>query len=267
MYKVLLVDDERMILEGISATMDWPEMGTELFGTAENGVDALTLIEEARPDIVITDITMPGLDGIQLLEQASRRFPNKMKWILLSGYNEFDYAQKSMSFGVKHYLLKPCNEDTLSNAISDIVKELNEQKNQNLLLQSLKIQVEQSPYKHVNFQRHKMQGKKYSSVVNQMHIIIQDNIENPLLSLQWVAQNKLYMRSDYLGKLFKKEEGQKFSTYVTKARIDKAIELIERQEDIKVFELAERLGFGTNTQYFSQIFKRVTGYTPSELIN
>jgi len=74
----------------------------------------------------------------------------------------------------------------------------------------------------------------------------------------------LYMNADYLGKLFKKETGERFSNYVMKARMEKAIELIGEMDDVKVFELAELLGFGDNPQYFSQVFKKHTGFTPSE---
>ncbi|MNJ80329.1 HTH-type transcriptional regulator YesS [compost metagenome] len=72
------------------------------------------------------------------------------------------------------------------------------------------------------------------------------------------------MNADYLGKLFKKETGEKFSNYVVKLRMEKAIEEIEKTGDVKVFELAEKLGFGDNPQYFSQVFKKYTGHTPSE---
>ena len=74
----------------------------------------------------------------------------------------------------------------------------------------------------------------------------------------------LYMNADYLGKLFKKETGEKFSHYITKQRIDLAIQLIEQESDVKVFEIAEKIGYGDNPQYFSQVFKKHTGYTPSE---
>ncbi|GAE92812.1 two-component response regulator [Gracilibacillus boraciitolerans JCM 21714] len=108
--------------------------------------------------------------------------------------------------------------------------------------------------------------KKYSQVVKQMLQSIDEQIENSELSLQWLATNCLYMNADYLGKTFKKEIGQRFSSYVTNARINKAVEIIEEEQDIKVFELAERLGFGNNPQYFSQLFKRMKGFTPSEII-
>ena len=93
--------------------------------------------------------------------------------------------------------------------------------------------------------------------------LVKDNLGNADLSLKWVA-NKVFMNADYLGKLFKQETGKKFSNYVTEVRINKAIEQIQSMDDVKVFTIAETIGFGDNTQYFSQVFKKITGYSPSE---
>lgn len=249
MFKVLLVDDEPMLLEGISSIVEWEQQGTVLHGIARNGLEALEFIREHVPDIVITDITMPGLDGMGLIEQGSKVSP-AIKWILLSGYNEFEYAQKAMRFGVKHYLLKPSSEEDIHEALTEVVQELAEENKMRIHL--------------VNEDTEEL--AKYSSVVNKMIIAIKENIENPSLSLQWIANEVLYMNTDYLGKLFKKEVGEKFSAYVVKRKIDKAVEIMGKQKDIKVFELAEQLGYGNNPQYFSNIFKKQTGCSPTEWI-
>src|SRR5690554_290522 len=132
MYSVLLVDDERTILDGISSIVDWEEQGVTLSGTANNGVEALEFIKEYQPDIVISDIMMPGLNGIQLVQKTFKTHP-LIKFILLSGYSEFEYARQAMGYGVKHYLLKPSNEDIISEAIGEVVSELDLQKNHELL--------------------------------------------------------------------------------------------------------------------------------------
>src|SRR5690625_7469263 len=97
-----------------------------------------------------------------------------------------------------------------------------------------------------------------------------DSIERhlgiPLLTLLFLANEKLYMNADYLGKQFKKEVGQGFSTFVRNKRIERALNIIEQESNIRVCELAERIGFDDNPQYFSQIFKKTTGHVPSELI-
>ena len=248
MYKVLLVDDERTILEGISSIVDWEDQGVTLSGTARNGLEALDFINENQPDIVISDIMMPGLDGIQLLKKASKAHPT-IKWILLSGHSEFTYAQQAMRYGVKHYLLKPSNEDIISQALRDIVKELKLQESKDLYIQ---LQDDTD--------------RKYSSIIVQMIDVIEEQLGNPLLTLQFVANDALFMNADYLGKQFKKEVGQGFSTFVRNKRIEKALQIIELEGDVRVYELAERLGFGDNPQYFSQIFKKITGFTPTDII-
>ena len=124
MYKVLLVDDERIILEGISSTIDWSAYGTELIGTARNGLEAYEFIITHQPDIVISDIRMPGMDGLQLVEKV-RDNDRHVQFIMLSGFSEFDYARKAMRYGVKHYLLKPCNEQLITQALAEVVDEWN----------------------------------------------------------------------------------------------------------------------------------------------
>jgi two-component system, response regulator YesN len=105
---------------------------------------------------------------------------------------------------------------------------------------------------------------KQSSVVNRVIEIVKENLGNPELSLKMVASEMLYMNADYLGKLFKQETGQRFSAYLTRLRIEKAVEHILECDDVKVVTLAEMIGFGDNPQYFSQVFKKYTGYSPSE---
>lgn len=125
MYKVLLVDDERMILEGIQQVVDWASVGTELVGTARNGVEAHEKIIQLVPDFVISDIAMPGLDGLQLVQKTLQTLPG-LRFILLTGYKEFDYARTAMQHGVKHYLLKPCNEVQIYEALGELIAERQE---------------------------------------------------------------------------------------------------------------------------------------------
>lgn len=125
MYKVLLVDDERMILEGIQQIVDWSSADTELIGTARNGIEAYELIVKEQPDFVISDISMPGLNGLELVEKTLQSFPG-IRFIMLTGYKDFEYARSAMQYGVKHYLLKPCNEAQIYEALAELVTEREE---------------------------------------------------------------------------------------------------------------------------------------------
>ncbi|MBD0379019.1 response regulator transcription factor [Paenibacillus sedimenti] len=511
MYKVLLVDDERMILEGISSIVDWQSVETSLMGTARNGIEAYAFVCEHAPDIIISDIRMPGLDGLGLVAKVKETHP-QIRFIMLSGFDEFEYAQIAMQHGVKHYLLKPCNENSILGALSELVAEfkLEESKEQFVLsmkanmskvlphvkeqflkefvtnksygsrdwdyyqelfgLRAVNKQVRlllfrlegQFEYEHLfavkniaedildepllsstvaeqvliliedsnglerlqeqiseirrifalyykidttialseageivearrlyqqaldclghrfylgegglittrdisdasavrkgdfvydedrilfpvragnwqeaeegidafyeqlsnsrldiqttktyvlqlyismtrlcseeqmkaymgqivqisqmetmlssmaflkkaaqeitnlNFQQNKT---KHSAIIQKVIDIVNEQLGNPELSLNWVAHQMLYMNPDYLGKLFKKETGERFSNYVVTVRVTKAMELIKHQDDVKVFELAELFGFGDNPQYFSQVFKKIAGCAPSE---
>ena len=106
MYSVLLVDDERIILEGLSVVVEWERHGTALAGKAKNGAEALEMIREIRPDIVITDLKMPNMNGLELIAAVREEYPD-IVFVILSGYDEFEYAQRAMQYGVRHYLLKP----------------------------------------------------------------------------------------------------------------------------------------------------------------
>jgi two-component system response regulator YesN len=122
-YKVLIVDDEYLIRNGISKRFNWAETGFTVIGTASNGQDALIEINKNIPDVVITDIRMPILDGIELCKTIRYRYP-QIKIIILSGYSEFEYAQKAIEYGVYYYLLKPLNESELRNVLKKLYFEL-----------------------------------------------------------------------------------------------------------------------------------------------
>ncbi|AOT70617.1 response regulator transcription factor [Geosporobacter ferrireducens] len=116
MIRVIIADDEARICKLIMKLIDWDQIGMLIIGTASNGIEALELIEKENPDIVITDIRMPGYDGLEMIEKA-KKINNELEFIIISGYGEFEYAKKAIAFGVKEYLLKPINKDDLHKAL------------------------------------------------------------------------------------------------------------------------------------------------------
>lgn len=508
----MLVDDEINILEGIARIVDWKKCNTVLSGKAHHGQQALEMITKTPPDIVITDIKMPGLNGIELIEKVHAIYP-KIKFIILSGHDEFDFAKTAMQYGVKYYLLKPSNrikiEDTLRNIISELEKEdlqdnfiedikekfnkvtpiaqkqflseyivnksfgakewkyyqqlfemqpitddlrllvmvvdeqhdfkqlfilkeimlqeistdmvihlattigekvvilLEDQPLEKLLTKiksvkktykdyyhrtfttaisnSAKISRVQGLYQEANscltqrfylgngsvitmsdlqqyktdfkdiqfdydniifsiksgdqkqvqdgideffekikeeqlevnivksyclellmaiirqaksedvdhllaqtkhfqefetlgeikifleqlskelsFQYYDETRKTQHNIIKKITHYLEGHLSDELLSLSQIAEDVVYMNSDYLGRLFKKEIGKNFSTYLIELRIKKAIELIEDLETVRIFEIANKVGFGNNPRYFGQVFKKHTGVTPTD---
>ena len=106
MYRVMIVDDEPLILAGIASLLDWNEYGCEISGKAANGQQALKLMEEQKPDIVITDIKMPGMDGIGFMKAVKERGWDDVIFILLTNLEEFSLARQALSLGAVEYLVK-----------------------------------------------------------------------------------------------------------------------------------------------------------------
>lgn len=112
MIKVLIADDEKLICRLVQALADWETLGMEVVGTAENGLEALELVEKLEPDILITDIRMPACDGLELIQRAKELRP-QLEVVIISGYAHFEYAHSAIQYGVGDYLLKPIKKDEL----------------------------------------------------------------------------------------------------------------------------------------------------------
>jgi two-component system response regulator YesN len=163
MYKVILVDDERIIREGIASMIDWASLGLELAGTAADGQAAAELIDSLSPDIVITDVKMPVLDGLGLIALEHDRHPDVV-FIVLSGYGEFDLASGAMRYGVKHYLLKPCNEHAIIDALREVTETLAmRERREDITRESRKYLEKMTPMLREQFLRHHMISNSYSA--------------------------------------------------------------------------------------------------------
>ena len=123
MYRVILVDDERLIIRGLSTVVPWAELGCEVAGTAYDGVSGLELIRSVHPDIVISDIRMPNMDGLTMLAAIRSEFP-EIQMCVLTAYRDFEYAQKAITLGVFRYLLKPSNLEELKDTIRQMAARL-----------------------------------------------------------------------------------------------------------------------------------------------
>ena len=127
MYKAMLVDDEYMILEGLKQIIPWKELGFEIVKTAKRAMEAVDYLKENEIDLLITDVTMPKMSGIDLVKMSKDIQPD-LAVLILSGYQEFEYVKQGMELGVKGYLVKPVNKEELAEKVSLIKNELDERK-------------------------------------------------------------------------------------------------------------------------------------------
>lgn len=490
MYRLLIVDDEDFEREGMAQLIDWEQQEVEITGTAWNGLDALEQIKKCRPDMILTDIKMPVMDGIELIHEVRKAYP-EIQFAVLSGYGEYEFTSRAMEEGVRHYILKPCDEDKILEVMDKVKRDVDQVREnarrekeyhnsvmpkarkqlfQNLLLNReqgnaerlFQGQAEEVPEKvriltfrnrdsfdgleefvlenildelldkrqikrylttviqkdavllvsdadpkifipmiskisrvfqklretpiqaalsnagsirdlfqlyrqtdelfvmeakaskekllyygmfdgekqnrellvdfdvlkqsssypeilqslQITFLRMQKRGYSFSEKRDSMkwllHMLgwteeeipyeekdsqilmtetadiiyqkktenteiireglryqeilreVYQNFQNPELSLQYLASEVLFCNEDYLGRFFQKINGQKFTSYIQQIKISVACRLLELEPDCKVGELSEMLGYAADGQYFSRIFKKITGVKPSE---
>lgn len=246
MIKVLIVDDEELLRKGLLALVDWNFYGFEIVGEASNGAEALQFMENHEVHVIITDIRMPVMDGIKLMEEVQARFPF-CKIIVVSGYDDFNYAKAAIECGAVSYILKPMEEEDIIRVLEKTKKEF--EKNVAEIINNKGIEF----YKSVS-------GNKLFEDIKQY---INDNY-SAKLSLEDISE-KFFISKSHLCKLFKDETGMTFKNYLNKIRVEKAKELLRNSYD-KVYEICYKLGF-EDCSYFVKLFKEMTGVTPMEFRN
>ena len=143
MYKVIFTDDEILTREAVAKNTPWEDAGFALAGTAQNGREAIALIERERPELLITDICMPVMDGLELAAYVREHFP-AMKVVILSGYDEFDYAKKALQYGVSEYILKPITSAELEEVLRKMAQQLRSEGERRSQLEKLRRDQEES---------------------------------------------------------------------------------------------------------------------------
>lgn len=124
MYKVLLADDEAAALEALRLAADWEKLGYVICGECSDGEEALRLFESLRPDLVVTDVRMPVMDGLDFVQHATEHMNSGTEFILTSGYDEFEYAKRAIKYGIRHYVLKPVIREEFSEVLAKVAARL-----------------------------------------------------------------------------------------------------------------------------------------------
>lgn len=247
MIKVIIAEDEKAIREGLVSTVPWLELGFEVAGSAGNGQAALELAERTRPSVVITDIRMPKMDGIQLLRELRARLP-RTKVVILSGYDEFTYAQQAIKHGAADFLVKPVNIDEIVEAMrrlkATFLKELIDSP---------------APPPQAGPESAAAPSADDHRLIRQAEDFVAKNYRRDI-SVKEVA-DLVRLSPNYFSHLFKKTTGANFTEYVNAVRVAQARRLLA-ESDLKIYEIAETVGY-TDYKYFSAVFTRLAGSSPS----
>lgn len=259
--KIIIADDELRIISLVKHLVPFKELGLILAGEASNGEDAFDLCLKVEPEIILTDIRMPGMDGLTFVEKVKDILPMSVV-IIISGFNDFDYAREALKLGVFDYILKPIDE----NEITDIlIRAIN-------LVKHHKIGLKQN--KNMKDQIRKLQNDFVSLTINEedkkytgKNILIIKAVSyiaenfNKDISLENVAE-MVYISPHYFSEIFKKTIGIGFTEYVRKIRMEKAALLLSHPE-FKVKEIAPMVGYN-DVSYFNRVFKRYYNMSPSD---
>ena len=268
MLNAIIVDDEISIREGIKLMLDWEDYGINDPTCIQNGVLALEEIEKNKPDLCIVDIRMPVISGLDLIQKV-RDLGHDTIFIVLSGHNDFEYAQEAIKLNVFRYLLKPVNADELCEVVASAVEYVKSRREQSAHAERYKTMVgvllsqQQGDAGGTTelvsiFRDGKeimLQDKRVKQVVQH----ISDNIDKGL-TLKKLSK-VVYLHPNYLSNLFKSETGESIIDYITRVRIEYAKELLQtRRYSIK--QVTVMTGYN-DPRYFSKIFKNATGVLPS----
>ena len=243
MYKVLIVDDEPVIAEGLKKIVDWEKYNCVVAGTASSGKEGLAMVEKCRPDILFTDIRMPGMDGLTMLAALRSEYKN-LQVIILTGYRDFDYARQALNLGVFRYLVKPSKMKELDEAMESLSERL-----------ASVADSEQESIEDDNTSANNFIVKQAISYMEQHY--------REKLQLTDVAE-KVYVSHWHLSKLLN-STGKSFSDVLNEIRIENAKELME-DSSLHIADISERVGFA-DTAHFSRVFKKYTGMSANEYRN
>ena len=240
MYRVMIIDDEQKIKNLLKLTVKWEMLGFEVVGEASSGIEAINTIDELNPDVLFVDIRMPFMDGIEFAKLAIERYPY-LKIVMLTAFNDFDYARECIGIGVTNYLLKPINKIEINDTLTNIKKELDRH----------------APRE----EREQVDEVKLSSIGKVREYVI-EHFKEPELNLTSVAL-KFGFNASYLSRAFKEETGVSFIDFLNGCRMEYAISL--SKENQYMYQVAAEVGI-PDPNYFGKCFKKYTGLSFSNYI-
>lgn len=295
MYKVVLIDDEPIILKGLSRLVPWEAYHCQVAGTAGDGAEGLKLIRQIQPDIVFSDIYMPKMDGLLMAAALKSEFEN-LELTILTGYRDFDLLQQALRLGVTRYILKPSDMEELEEALkvmieklkkkgimpdregdkepdcpkdlecrkdSDCAKDLECRKDSDRSKDPGCQKELECPGETGQREKNDSQEQAGSFLVNSAIAYMKKNYMRKL-TLTEVADH-IYVSQWHLSKLLNRHGGQSFSELLNTIRVEEAKALL-KDPSLRIGDVAEAVGF-LDLAHFSRVFKKITGISANEFRN
>lgn len=233
--RVLLVDDEIMIREGVKKLFDWEAHECVVVGEAADGMEAITKIDEEQPDIVIMDINIPIINGLKVIQLSRVKYPS-MAFVIVSGYDDFSYCREALRLQITDYILKLVNYEEFGSCID------------RLKISLYNNEVKEKPV------------VKKERVITGITKYMQEHLSEDV-SLH-ILSEEFHLNSQYISQLFKNEIGVNFLTYLTNIRMEHAKKLL-LSSSLSIAEVSEQSGYG-DYRVFTKVFKKSEGITPSQ---
>lgn len=247
---ILIVEDEIRTRQGFSKTLEAWSAGKYRIETAESGQAALAWLESYPAHLLITDIRMPGISGLDLIEMQQRHSDCKPVAIVISGYAEFEYAQRAMQLGVVNYLLKPVDKQQLVQAVE-----------QALTIESSRQRIEKmEKLVDLRLLETKETRAGYNPLVRDALLYLDEHFHEPITMKQ--VADMLHLNPSYFSVLFKEQTEMTFSEYISRLRMLRAKELLLHSA-LSIGEIADRVGYQSD-KYFIKVFKSFEGISPSK---
>ncbi len=238
MVDIVICDDEPILRNGLKSWVEKSGLPLEVSGAAANGIQALELIVKQRPFIALMDINMPGMAGLDVVEEVQNR-EIKTRFIIISGHDEFQYARRACHLNVVDYLLKPIDRNELLVILQKVLEQIRREQ----LTQKVFVEKEETTEQKI---------LRY----------IQEHFTEQSFSLGELAET-FHLSQSYITRIIKQETGSSFSELLTKMRIDRAVCLLIKNPEMKLVEIAEKTGFASQ-HYFSRVFKEKIGFSPAD---
>ncbi|MGD6830711.1 response regulator transcription factor [Sutcliffiella halmapala] len=246
MFKLLIVEDEELIRKGIVQFVPFQQLHISEIFEASDGVEGLRLFETEAIDLILLDINMPRMNGLDFARKAKELRP-LVKIAIITGYDYFDYAVAALKLGVDDFVMKPVSRKDVTEVLSKLV------------IKRKNTELEAEVYETISSFKSKTDSNDKNGLKGEISQLIELNISNPDFSLSYLAKEAGFSTGHMSG-VFKRLFAVPFQEFIVSQRLDRA-KLLLLTSDKKMYEISEEVGFD-NPNYFSTSFKKKYGCSP-----